>query len=180
MNPADPTRGAARRLLVIGVGNPHRGDDAAGLEVARRLQERLAGIGVGGDSETGAGAGAVTTAATVDIATGEGVDLMSRWEGADRVILVDAARSGAPAGTIHRFDARRETVPSSFFRYSTHVFSVAEAIELARVLGTLPHELAVIGIEGAVFDAGGEISEAVESAVRSVVAELAETLDARD
>ena len=31
--------GAGMSTLVIGVGNPDRGDDAAGLEVARRLRE---------------------------------------------------------------------------------------------------------------------------------------------
>ena len=35
----------------------------------------------------------------------------TRWEGADAVIVVDAVRSGAPPGTIHRLDAAGRAAP---------------------------------------------------------------------
>ena len=40
-------------------------------------------------------------------------------------------QSGAAPGTIHRLDATETPVPSRFFHYSTHAFSVAQAVELA-------------------------------------------------
>ena len=138
-------------MLVIGVGNAYRRDDAAGLVAARRLCE----------------------AARADVllreASGEGTALMAAWEEAEAVILIDAVRSGAPAGTIYRLDARAEAVPQAWFRYSTHAFSVAEAIALARALNRLPPRLIVFAIEGKHFDAGASLSPEVERAVKELV-----------
>ena len=70
--------------------------------------------------------------------SGEGASLMEAWEGAESVIVVDAARAGMTPGTVFRFNAAKERIPSSFLHYSTHAFGVAEAIEMARALGALP------------------------------------------
>ena len=59
-------------------------------------------------------------------------------------------------------------MPAGWFRYSTHAFGAAEAIELARVLGRLPRRLIVVGIEGARFDAGVGLSPEVAAAVEDV------------
>ena len=91
-------------------------------------------------------------------------------------MLVDAVRSGAPPGTIHRLDARAAPIPTGFFHYSTHAFSVAEAVELARSLDQLPPHLIVYGIEGENFEAGVGLSAAVEQAVESVVERAAEDM----
>ena len=91
-------------------------------------------------------------------------------------MLVDAVRSGAPPGTVHRLDARAAPAPTGFFHYSTHAFSVAEAIELARSLNELPPHLIVYGIEGESFAAGEGLSPAVEQAVEVVVERAADEL----
>ena len=144
--------------LVIGVGNAMRGDDGAGLAVARALAARV-GPGV-----------------RVMEASGEGAALMDAWRGAETVVLVDAARSGAPPGTIHRFDAAKEPMPARFFHYSTHAFSVAEAVELARVLGALPPRLLVFGIEGRTFEAGVALSPEAARAAEEAAEEIARLL----
>ena len=142
-------------IIVIGVGNEYRGDDGVGILVARRLQELfLAKINVLEKS-------------------GEGAALIDSWKGASWVMLVDAVHSGAPPGTIHRFDAHAAQIPTGFFHYSTHAFSVAEAIELARSLGQLPPHLIVCGIEGESFAAGVGLSHAVEQAIERVVGRAA-------
>ena len=146
-------------MLVIGVGNAYRRDDAAGLVMARRLWE------------------AARAEVTLWEAGGEGTTLMAAWEGAEAVILIDAVRSGAPAGTIHRLDARIETLPAAWFRYSTHAFSVAEAIALARALNRLPPRLIVFAVEGEHFDAGVGLSPEVERAVDGLVRRGLEEVD---
>lgn len=144
---------APRATRIIGVGNPDRGDDAAGLEVARRLR-LLHGI------ETLECAGAMT-------------DLLQAWSGAADVVVVDAMVSGRPPGTVTRFDAARGPLPAAPFRGSTHGLGVAEAVALARTLGQLPVRLTVWGIEGADFTLGSALTPAVAAAVAQVVAELA-------
>lgn len=104
--------------------------------------------------------------------SGEGAELMDAWKSADHAVLVDAAQSGAAPGTVHRFDALAMTVPSGLFHYSSHQFSVAEAIEMARILGRLPERMTVYGIEGRDFSYGEELSPEVAVAAETVVAEI--------
>jgi hydrogenase maturation protease len=142
---------ANARILVIGIGNEYRSDDAAGLVVARRLRQLSLGN------------------ITVIEESGEGADLMESWKGADTVIIVDAATSGAKPGTIHRIDARAQRIPTGLLRYSTHAFSVGEAVELARAMNRLPPRMVVYGIEGERFDEGTVLSRAVQGSVDTVV-----------
>ncbi len=151
--------GQKLRVLVIGVGNDYRHDDAAGLVVARRLREMS------------------FQHITVREMSGEGAALIAAWQGADRVIIVDAVRSGAAPGTIFRFEAHREPIPTSFFHYSTHAFGVAEAIETARSLGQLPKSLIIYGIEGGDFSVGEGLSPEVEHAVSKTVDMLMKELE---
>ena len=137
--------------MIIGIGNEYRSDDAAGLIVARRLKERLAG------------------AAIVFEQSGDGLALIEVWLGAEMVIIIDAMMSGEAPGTIHRLDANTQPIPKSYFRCSTHAFGVAEAIELARALGNFPQRLVVYGIEGKNFAAGIGLSAEVEKAAGETV-----------
>jgi hydrogenase maturation protease len=97
---------------------------------------------------------------------------MEVWEGADDVIVVDAARSGSAAGTVHRFDARGQPLPGGVLGTSTHSIGVTDVIEMARSLGRLPERLVVYGIE--VFDVspGGQLTASVRRAVDRVVQEI--------
>jgi hydrogenase maturation protease len=137
---------AGRRTLVVGVGNAARGDDAAGLLAARRL----GGVELEGDPST----------------------LVDLLDGADEAVVIDAVRSGAAPGTVHRFvvgDAPPAAMPRGA---STHLLGLAEALELARVLGRLPRRATVYGIEGSRFAVGDAVSPAVAAAIDRVVAEL--------
>ena len=132
--------------MLIGVGNPWRGDDAAGLEVARRA---------GGSEHEGECSG-----------------LVDLWSGFDSVVLVDACASGTEPGTVLRFAADGAPLPARGMRSSTHAFGVPEAIELGRSLGRLPAEVLVYAIEGADFAPGAGLSPPVERAVAAVAEEL--------
>jgi hydrogenase maturation protease len=146
-------------VLVIGVGNGYRRDDAAGLVVARRVREEAPG-GV-----------------SVLEHSGEGAGLVEAWAGADAVILIDAVQTGSPPGTLYRLDAHVEPIPARFFHYSTHAFSIAEAIELARALGELPRRLIVHGIEGEDFQAGEGLSRRVADAVEEVLQRVLQDIE---
>lgn len=138
-------------VLVIGIGNDYRGDDGAGLAVVRALQARQ-----------------VENARLVEC-DGDCSVLFEAWKDANKVILVDAASSGARAGTIARFDAHTQALPANYTLSSTHAFGIAETLMLARVLGQLPPCLIVYGIEGKHFASGDELSPAVKRAIQRVV-----------
>lgn len=146
------------KTLVIGVGNEYRGDDAVGLIVARRIRD---------DS---------SARVSVREESGEGAALMEAWQGIESIILIDAVQAGGAPGMIYRFEAHAEPMPARFFHYSTHAFSVAEAIELARKLEQLPPRLIVYGIEGRDFEAGIGLSTEVERAAQEVARRAGEEL----
>jgi hydrogenase maturation protease len=139
-----------RADLIAGVGNDWRGDDAAGLVAARRLRELLPGVRV------------------VEI-VGDASALLDAWDGAALAIVIDAVRSGAPPGTIHRLDGG----PAAALRLgSTHAIGLAETIELGRTLDRLPARLELYGIEGARFDTRAELSPSVARAVEALCERL--------
>ena len=138
-------------ILVIGIGNRYRSDDAVGLIVADKIRKKhLPNVSVLEHS-------------------GEGASLIEAWGGFKTVILIDAVSSGAPPGTIHHLDVIVETVPTKFFHYSSHAFSVAEAIELARATKALPPSVMIYGIEGENFDSGEDLTRKVTSSSKKVV-----------
>jgi len=98
--------------------------------------------------------------------------LIEEWVGADPLVLVDAARSGGRPGHIHVIDLAREQLPAVLFRGSTHHFSLAETVELARALGRLPERAYVVAIEGARFETGAAMSPEVEAAVPLAIEEV--------
>jgi len=150
--------GASCKTVLIGVGNPFRSDDGVGRIIVQRLR------------------GEVPSNVKVQEESGDGTELLEAWKGADCAFLVDAVQSGAPPGTVHRLDARTEKLPTWFAHTSTHAFGVAEAIELARIMGDLPNHLVVYGIEGLDFSAGTELSpevaEVVPAAANLVLREI--------
>lgn len=142
------------------IGNAFRGDDGAGLEVAKLLR------------------GTLSDGAEVLEREGEPTGLIDAFGGAEALWLVDAISSGAQGGTIHRLDAGEQELPAGLFRASTHAFGLAEAVELTRALGWLPARVVVYGIEGTRFEAGNELSPETAAAVPKVAAALREEVAA--
>jgi len=142
------------RVVVIGVGNALRGDDAAGLAVAQRVRSRASG-----DVE-------------VRVCEEEPTRLIDAFDGADVAFVVDAVATGAPAGTVHRFDASGRPIPSTELRSSTHALGSADALELARALGRLPRTTVVFGVEAAGFTTGERLTPAVEDGVAEAAARV--------
>ncbi len=144
------------RRVVIGIGNPDRGDDAAGRTVARLLRNTVArGIEVFEHD-------------------GEATTLLALLDDTAAAFLIDASASGAPAGTVRRFDAADGPLPADMFGLSTHGFGLAEAIELARALGCLPPCCVVYAIEGESFEIGAPMSPTMSAAVTDVAARIRE------
>jgi hydrogenase maturation protease len=139
-------------ITIICVGNSIRGDDGAGPAAAERLRAR-----------------------GVPVLVEEPANLIELWSGADDVVVVDTVQSGAQPGTVHRVDATSEPLPAVLRSGSTHLLGLADAVELARVLGRLPERLRILGIEGGSFGWGDPLSAEVEQAVAQLVDELSAT-----
>ncbi|MEW5795319.1 MAG: hydrogenase maturation protease [Candidatus Zixiibacteriota bacterium] len=142
--------------VVIGLGNEFRSDDGGGPTAARRVG-RLCGRRV-----------------QVIAPLTDGAGLVMLWGEVELVILIDSVKSGSPPGTVFRFEPLREEIPEEVFHpTTTHRFSVSQIIRLARVLGRLPKQLIVYGIEGVDFDYGTTMSPAVAAAAIEVADRIA-------
>jgi hydrogenase maturation protease len=143
-------RGDHVKALVVGIGNAFRGDDAAGLAVARVMrQEQPAGV--------------VILELDNNITA-----LIDSLAGYDIVMIIDATHSGSPPGTIHRIDTSETPLLETGITRSTHGMTVGSMLELARAQQLLPKKVLVYGIEGKQFDHGAPLTPEVEKAVRIV------------
>lgn len=139
-----------QKVLVIGLGNADRGDDAIGAMVAQQVRGRLP--------------------ADVPVVAHHGdiLSLIEDWAGFDALVCVNAAATLADPGRIHRIDLREGSFPRNVSLTSSHAWGLAEAIELARVLELAPREIIVYAVEGGSFDSGVALTPAVAAAARVV------------
>ncbi|MEO1240424.1 MAG: hydrogenase maturation protease [Pseudomonadota bacterium] len=143
-------------VKVIGVGNAFRRDDGAGIAAVNLLRERAS--------------------ASFDIAvsSAEPSELMTAWEGADVVILLDAAAAGSAPGKITRTVIGKTPLPPDASGASTHDLGVAAAIALAEALDERPETVIVYTIEGADFGFGEDLSKEVVAALPMLIDQVAQ------
>ena len=141
----------APRAKLIAVGNPFWRDDAAGLAVARRVRAAApAGVEV------------------VELG-GDPAGLLEALQGTDLVIILDAIRSGAPAGSIQRIEVGTgDELADRRPRVSSHGLALGDLLALARSLDRFPTRLVLIGIEAAELGPGTGLSPQVAAAIETV------------
>jgi hydrogenase maturation protease len=156
------------RLLIAGIGNIFLGDDAFGVEVARRLAGRPLPEGV----------------RVVDFGI-RGLDLaFALLDGCDGAVLVDAAQRGGPPGTLYVLEPERDDLgdPEALEAHGLHP---AKVLRMVEALGGRCPWLRVVGCEPATFGSdedpamglSGPVQAAVDEAVRLVEALSKEFLD---
>ena len=153
----DPSVGAephtAPRVLVVGFGNPIRGDDALGPLVAERLAEELS---------TGR-----WPAADVEVLVRHSLtpELASDLAGVARVVFLDAAVDG-PVGTV----VCRSVAPQAAGSVpDPHCSDVAALLALTRQLSGRVPDAYLVSVRGVCFDfADRRLSPSVAAAIDRV------------
>lgn len=144
-------------IVIIALGNRFRGDDGVGLEIAHRLRERVPGC-------------------TIVEGLEDAFALLNAWEDYPVAIVLDAAVSGSPPGTIHRIEAGDGPIPRDLARCSSHGVGLAEAVDLAKVLGRLPERLVVYAVEVSNLRPGSNLSAEVMVSAYKVADRLAQEI----
>lgn len=147
-------------LLVIGCGNLLRGDDAVGPRLVRALWDR----------------GVPESVRLVDGGTA-GLDTAFQMRGAQRVVIVDAARTGAAPGTTYRIPADEVEQLPPLDGLNTHSFRWDHALAFsAWLLGPQrPADIVVFLIEGSSFEPGDPLTEPVTAAMEQLADLLEQT-----
>jgi hydrogenase maturation protease len=148
------------KIFIIGAGNYYRSDDAVGLIVAESLRDKY------------------RDQIVVKLGVADNSELLDLWTKYNYVFLIDAVKSDGSAGQIYRFDVNSEKLPEEVFTvYSTHSFSIPQAVELARSLDMLPDNLMIYGVEGKSFASGNEMSPEVQKASKELANRIAVEID---
>ena len=143
---------------LIGVGNEYRQDDGVGIFIVRNHRlRRLPGV------------------YTVEH-RGDATNLIDLWKDAGTVFVFDAVFSGNKPGTIYRFNALKEELPQELFRFSSHTFSIVDAIGFSHILNQLPNELIVFGVEGKNYGSGQGMSSECKQAAFEVIRRVLEEM----
>ena len=139
-------------LLVLGLGNVLLEDDGVGGAAVSLLLDR---------SDVPQGV-QVLDGGTL------GLSLLPHLEAADTVILVDAVRTDAAAGSLVRLDGD-EVAPAVATRLSPHQVGVADLLDGARWLGRYPHRVILLGLVPASIELGVGLSPAVHASLPDLV-----------
>jgi hydrogenase maturation protease len=155
--------GPLQDTLILGLGNPMRGDDGVGVRVIQQLVTQ--GLPEGVEAAEGGT---------------KGLGLVNLMEGWRRVILVDAANMGLTPGKFARFTRQEARLLGDDQSLSVHVAGLREALLLAEVLELLPDEIVIYGVQPAKLDWHAGLSPEVEAAVPGLVRSILGELDASD
>ncbi len=139
--------------LILGVGNPLRGDDGVGVLAVQQIATRP-------DLPAG-----------VDVLDGgtAGLGLIPVLEQYRRVILVDAVQMGEQPGTVRRFAWDDVRLRERERALSLHQSDLNEALALAEALCCMPPVLIVYGVQPQHTDWDQPLSDAVRRALPGLV-----------
>lgn len=144
----DPdTRHDEMSIEVLCLGNPDRGDDAAGLHVPGLLAGRL------------------PADVALHTSTGDLLAHIHRWHQLDTLVCVDAAGSLGTPGRIHRIDYSTADRLPSLSVTSTHHFSLDETLRLADALNRAPKCVVLLAIETETYGFGAPMAPVVAAAL---------------
>jgi hydrogenase maturation protease len=135
-------------VLVLGLGNPWRGDDGIGPRVVEELTRR----------------GLPEDVTALDGGAG-GLDLLYVLEGWERVVVVDAADVGREPGRFVRFTPDEVRLAKATDRFSLHRAGLSEALALAGALGRDLPEMVIFGVQPAEIGWREGLSPAVQAAL---------------
>ncbi|MHB8103410.1 MAG: hydrogenase maturation protease [Methanosarcina sp.] len=154
-------------VRILGCGNLLMGNDGVGLKVIEALQNTE-----------------MECLKNLDIVDAGvcGLDLLNYFDGAKKVIIVDAVLADSPIGSVHRLDGKDiiKSTEEPLNLVSGHDLTITDVLRIGEHVQTLP-EIVVIGIEigtivtEATLEITPEVLEGVDEAIRLITEEISST-----
>ncbi|MDK9720487.1 MAG: HyaD/HybD family hydrogenase maturation endopeptidase [Rhodospirillales bacterium] len=148
------------RVMVLGIGNILMCDEGIGIRVVNDIESRF------------------RFPDAVELMDGgtSGMELLDPLSNLDHLIVVDAVRSGDPAGTMIRLEDGE--VPALFqTRLSPHQLGLSDVLATLLLMETFPKHLVLLGCEPKSLETHmgltPEVEATVEPLIEAVLQELA-------
>lgn len=140
-----------RRIVVLGLGNLMRADDAVGMLALQQLRVD------------------VRLPTSVSLVEGGtlGLDLLHPLDGATHLLALDAIDSGAAAGTLLRFGG--DAIADLPISKSVHLLGFSDLIGAMRLTGNAPAEIVVLGVQPDTIGWGTRLTPGVEGALPELI-----------
>lgn len=139
-------------ILVLGLGNTIMTDDGFGVRAVELLSSRY------------------RFPEEVILLDGGtlGLDLLPRLEHIERLLIIDALEMHAAPGAVFRLEG--EEVPRAFAgKLSVHQMGVQDLLAVSELMGHLPGELVVWGVQPESIEMGTELTPTVAAKLAAVV-----------
>jgi hydrogenase maturation protease len=149
------------KIVIIGVGNLLLKDEGVGVHVAQELQKK-----------------GLPSAVEVHDGGVAGIGLLDFFQGASKVLLIDAADMNLDAGAVVRFTPEEVAGKIDGPRFSVHEVGVLEVLDLAKALDQYPAEVVIFGIQPKEIGWGTELSPEVQASIPKAVEAVWEEIDA--
>ena len=146
------------KTLVLGIGSTLRSDDGVGLHIIEKL-------------------GKENLSAAADFREASaGLDILDAIKGYDRLILVDAIKSGGEPGKIYKLSVKDFRNIATLHSFSTHLnMDFFTMVELGKKLfpGQMPEDIVVVAVEA---DDTTTISDKCTPAVEKAIPETVDLI----
>lgn len=151
------------RAVVLGIGNTILTDEAAGVRVVEALERGYA---------------LPANVLAIDGGT-SGMEMIEDLSDLDFLIVVDVVKTGAAPGTVVKIDGADIPV---FFRskLSPHQIALPDVLASLELLGTMPREIIVLGVEPISLELGMEMTTTVAERIPQLVGMVVEELTSRN
>jgi hydrogenase maturation protease len=148
------------RAVVLGIGNTILTDEAAGVRAAMALAD------------------AYRIPDNVQVIDGgtSGMEMIEDLSDLDLLVVIDVVKTGAAPGTVVKIAG--DDIPVFFRRkLSPHQIALPDVLASLELLGTMPREIVVLGVEPVSLELGMEmtptVAEKIPKLVDMALAELA-------
>ncbi len=140
------------RAVVLGIGNTILSDEAAGVRAVELLEQRYQ---------------VSDNVLVIDGGT-SGMEMIEDLSNLDFLIVIDVVKTGAAPGTVVKIAG--DEIPVFFRRkLSPHQIALPDVLASLELLGTMPKEIIVLGVEPISLELGLEMTPTIAGQVPALV-----------
>ncbi len=140
------------KIAVLGIGNILLGDEGVGVQAIEAIMERY------------------DLPESVELIDGGtmGLDLLPFIENRDKVLIIDAVNIGKPAGTLVTIEG--DDIPRFLnLKISVHQIGLPEMLAAANIMGIMPEEICLVGIQPKTFRTGLDLSDEIAGKLDALI-----------